>query len=59
MAMFSTIAPSNGPKSKQVVSLNLIAETKRIVVITRGGDITSIALEVDESVVCTFSGTAV
>lgn len=54
MTLFSTTASSNDVKSRQVVSLKLIAETKRIVVITRGGDITAIPLEVDEPVVCFF-----
>lgn len=46
--MFSTVASSSGPKTKQVVSSKVIAETRRIVVITRGGDITTISLEDDE-----------
>lgn len=50
--MFSTTASASGSKSKQVVSLKIIAETRRIAIITRGGDITTIPLEEAEPVVC-------
>ncbi|KAF5354980.1 hypothetical protein D9756_005531 [Leucocoprinus leucothites] len=50
MTMFSTVASSSHPKSKQVVSFKVIAETRRIVVITSGGDISTISLEDPEPI---------
>lgn len=55
IAMFSTVASSRGPKTEQVIALRVIAETRRIVVITRGGDITTISLEDTEPLVCSLS----
>ncbi|KAJ3564648.1 hypothetical protein NP233_g8162 [Leucocoprinus birnbaumii] len=52
VTMFSTVSSSSfsNPKSKQVVSVKVIAETRRIAVVTRGGDITTISLEDPEPV---------
>jgi elongator complex protein 1 len=51
MTMFPATASSSHPKSKQVVSFNVIAETRRVTIITHGGDITTISLEDPDSLV--------
>jgi hypothetical protein len=53
--MFSTVASPIGPRSEQVVLLKVIAEARRVAIVTRGGDITTVSLEDFEPLVRPFA----
>lgn len=48
--MFTTIATSHGLEANQVVSLRVLPELRKLAVVMRSGDITTVSLDADGTV---------